>query len=85
MKTKTILATLALSSLALAQPAAGATRSFESLPDQGAQSTAAVERVGSIGAEDEAGRGAGRAWIIVLAAVLVALLIALSGGNKSPG
>ncbi len=85
MKKKTILATLAGSTMVIAQPVAAATRSSESIPERGVQSTAAAERIGSVDAESEAVRGAGKAWLIVLIALIIAALIAAATGSKSPG
>lgn len=84
MKTKSLLASLAVASLALAQPLAAATRSSDSLPSQGVQSTSAAERAGSIGTEAEAIRGQPILLIVLLFGVLAALL-AVSSGGKSPG
>ena len=83
MRTKTLLASLAVASLAAAQPLSAATRSFESLPDTGVRS---ADRVGSISAESEA-EEIGRSPVLVVGIVFIvvaALILALSG-NKSPG
>jgi hypothetical protein len=53
MKTKALLASLAVSSLVLAQPAAAATRSYESMPAAGVQASAAVDRTGAAIGENE--------------------------------
>jgi len=84
MKTKTLLASLAVVGLAFAQPVAAATRSYESLPAKGVQS-ADVERTGSVVAEAEATAG-NNLWLIFAGLALTVLLIAVaSGGSKSPG
>ena len=83
MRTKTLLASMAVASLAAAQPLSAATRSFESLPESGVQS---ADRVGSISGESET-EELGRSPFLVVALVFVvvaALILALSG-NKSPG
>lgn len=74
MKTKTLLAALAMSSLVLAQPAAAAARSA---PAQ--SGNVATERAGSVtsDAEEVAGR-MGSVWIILLVAAVVAALIVLT-------
>jgi hypothetical protein len=84
MKTKTILASMAVASLAMAQPVSAATRSVDSLPRTGVQSTAAAERVGSIGEEADELRGRPLLLILLIGGALAALILALSGG-KSPG
>ena len=76
MKTKTFLATVAVLGLAIAQPAAAATRSYESLPAKGVQS-ADVQRTSAAVAESEATSGENNLWMIFIAVV--------TGGNKSPG
>ncbi|MEO6386801.1 MAG: hypothetical protein ABIT16_06540 [Croceibacterium sp.] len=81
---KTLLATVAASGLALAQPAAAATRSYESLPQAGAQ-VAPADRIGTPVDEAEAnGRGL-PIWVILLIFAAVAAAIAASTGSKSPG
>ena len=84
MNKKTLLATLAVSALVLSQPAAAATRSFESVPAQGAKSAVAAERLGSITSESEevAGRNI---WLILVVFGIVAAIIAATTGSKSPG
>ena len=84
MKTKTLFASMALASLALAQPASAATRSSDSLPQRGVQATQSVERVGAIADEAEDLRGRRALVIILIAAVIAALILAATGG-KSPG
>jgi hypothetical protein len=84
MKTKTLLASMAVASLAFAQPVSAATRSSDSLPRSGVQSTAAAERIGSL--EDEAEDLTGRPLLLILLlfGTIAALVFALSG-SKSPG
>ena len=84
MKTKTLLASMALASLALAQPLSAATRSSDSLPQRGVQATQSVERVGSLADEAEDVRGRPAVIIIIIAAIIAALILATTGG-KSPG
>ena len=83
MRTKTLLASMAVASLAAAQPLSAATRSFESLPESGVRS---ADRVGSISGESEAEEIAGNPLLVVVIVFVVvgALILALSG-NKSPG
>ncbi len=83
MRTKTLLASMAVASLAVAQPLSAATRSSESLPDRGVQSSVSVDRVGSVTAETEELSRASL-LIILLFGGVAALILALSG-NKSPG
>ena len=85
MKTKTLFASVAVASLALAQPVGAATRSYESVPATGVQSTEAAERVGSIAGETESLRGSPIFLIVLLFGGLAAAILALSGGNNSPG
>jgi hypothetical protein len=84
MKTKTLLASMALASLALAQPVSAATRSSDSLPQRGVQATQSVERAGSLAGEAEDVRGSPLVVILIITAILAALLLATTGG-KSPG
>ena len=84
MRTKTLLASMAVASLAVAQPLAAATRSADSLPQSGVQSTAAADRTGSIHGEAEDVRGRPILAILLVAGLLAALIVALSG-SKSPG
>jgi hypothetical protein len=84
MKTNALLASLAVSSLVLAQPAAAATRSYESIPATGVQDPAAVERAGAAIGENEDVRGRG-IWLVFAALGLAALLVILLTGEKSPG
>ena len=83
MKTKTILASLAVSALAFAQPAAAATRSYESIPASGVKSSATA-RAGATVGEAESLRGAPVVPIVITFAVLAAIVLLLSGG-KSKG
>jgi len=83
MKTKTLLGALAVSSLVLAQPAAAATRSYESLPKAGASTPA--ERVASVTGQSEAAVGALPIWLIILVFGSFAAFIAAISDNKSPG
>jgi len=84
MRTKTLLASMAVASLAVAQPLSAATRSSESLPQKGVQSSVSADRVSSIAGESDDLRGRPLLLIILLAGGLAALIIALSG-DKSPG
>ena len=84
MKTKTLLASLAVASLAIAQPLSAATRSADSLPQRGAQSTAVADRAGSLAGESEELRG-NPVIPIVLIAIVVAAIILAAGGGKSKG
>ena len=68
------LATVAVASFALAQPAAAATRSYESLPQSGIQ-----ERGSATVADSEALHGAGNGLIILL--VFAAILAAMAAGG----
>jgi len=81
MKTKTLLASIAVASLALAQPISAATRSADSLPQRGAQS---AERVGSLTKDSEELGGSPVIAIVLVAALAAVLVIALSG-SKSKG
>ena len=84
MRTKTLLASMAVASLAVAQPLAAATRSVDSLPQSGVQSADASDRIGSISGEAEDVRGRPILAILLVAGVLAALILILSG-SKSPG
>ena len=84
MKTKTLLATVALASFALAQPVSAATRSSDSLPRAGAQPSISIERVDALTEESDALRGNPWLWIILIFGS-VAAFIALVSNNKSPG
>ena len=84
MKTTTLLASIAASSLVLAQPAAAATRSSESVPASGIFAVDG-QRVGAAVGESEEQRRRGL-WLIFATLGLAALLIILlDGGSKSPG
>ena len=85
MKIKTLLASAAVSGLVLAQPAAAATRSYESLPSTGAQATAAAQRVSSIASEAEELAGILPIWLIVPLIGSVAAFNAFVVDGKSPG
>ena len=85
MKMKTLLASLAVASLVAAQPVAAATRSSDSLPRTGMQSTVPAERVGALTSDSEQFVGSTPVWIIALIAALLAALVAASSGSKSPG
>ena len=80
MKTKTILASLAVSALALAQPAAAATRSYQSIPASGVTAPA---RAGADVGDAESVRGAPIVPIVITFAVLAALILLLSGGKSN--
>jgi len=84
MKTKTLLAALAVSGLALAQPAAAATRSFESLPKAGAPVDSAA-RVATVTGESETLVGGLPIWLIFLVFAAFTAAVAASTGDKSPG
>lgn len=84
MKSKTFLASLALASLAVAQPVSAATRSADSLPQAGALSASPADRAGSIIGESESINGSPIIWIFALFAIVGAITFAASG-SKSPG
>ena len=81
MKTKTLFASLAVASLAIAQPLSAATRSADSLPS--AQSMAG-DRAGSLVDESEEMRG-NKVIPIAIIALIVAAIILATGGGKSKG
>ena len=86
MKITTLVTSLAVASLAAAQPAAAATRSSDSIPANGVQTAAPADRAGSITADAEALRGKPLFMIIAVFGVLTLLLLLASGsGDKSPG
>lgn len=85
MKTKTLIASLAVASLAVSQPLAAATRSYESVPSQGVQAAAPADRAGSIGAEAEAMRGSPMIVILLVFGLLAALLAVSSGSGNNTG
>ena len=83
MKTKTLLASIAVASLAIAQPASAATRSADSLPQSRAGTASNVERVGSLTGESEE---LGNQFLIIFALfALIGVIILASSGGKSPG
>jgi hypothetical protein len=82
MKTKTLLASLAVASFAIAQPLSAATRSADSLPS--AQSTAVADRAGSLAGEAEELRGNPVVPIAIIALIVAAIILAI-GGGKSKG
>ena len=82
MKTKTLFASLAVASLAIAQPLSAATRSADSLP--GAKSTSAAARAGSIAGDAEELRGNPVLPLVAIAAIIAAIILA-AGGGKSKG
>jgi hypothetical protein len=81
---KKLVASLAVATLVVAQPLAAATRSSESLPSPGVQTTQAMERVGSITGESEAVRGK-PIIVIGLVFLVLAVILAAAGGSDSPG
>jgi hypothetical protein len=85
MRTKTLLASLAVASLAVAQPLSAATRSVDSLPQGAVQSNTTAERIGAYSDESEDLRGQPLLLILLLFGVVGGLILAVSGGNKSPG
>jgi hypothetical protein len=84
MKTKTLLASLAVAGLAIAQPLSAATRSADSLPQRSTQSMAVADRAGSLADESEEMRGK-RVIPIALIALILAAIILAAGGGKSKG
>ncbi len=82
MKTKSILASLAAAGVVLAQPAAAATRSYESVPAAG---LTVADRADSIGADSEALRGKSILPIVLVFAILAALLALAGSGSNGPG
>lgn len=84
MKTKTLLSSLALASLTVAQPVSAATRSSDSLPQAKAQPATSAERTGSIYGEAEE-IGGGPLLIAFLLFAVVGGVIAATSGSKSPG
>jgi hypothetical protein len=81
---KKLVASLAVATLVVAQPLAAATRSSESLPSHGVQTTQAAERAGSITGESDALKGS-PIIIIGLVFLVLAGLLALGGSSDSPG
>jgi hypothetical protein len=86
MKTKALLASLAVFSLAVAHPAAAATRSYETLPIVGVQASGHLERAGVAIDENEDVRGRRSIWLVFVALGLAALAVMLltNGENNSP-
>ena len=82
MKMKTLLASMALASLAVAQPVAAATRSADSLPESGLQATDRADRLGSITGEAEE---LSTAFAVVIVLALLGVLILAASGGKSAG
>ena len=83
MKTKTLFASLAVATLAIAQPLSAATRSADSLPQRSAQSAAVADRAGSIAGESEELRGSPVVPIVLIAIVIAAIILATSGGKST--
>lgn len=85
MKTKTLLAALAVSSLVLAQPAAAATRSYDSLPKSGVQATTtSPDRVGADVGETDDLNSTMTIFVIILLFAGVGGLIAATTGESPP-
>jgi hypothetical protein len=86
---KNTLVSLAAASFLLAQPAAAATRSYQSLPTTGIQQPVTADRAGSPVADAEAGHGSGNALIILLVFGGLLALFAAAGlfghGKDSTG
>ena len=86
MKTKMLISALAASSMALAQPALAATRSADSLPANGVQTTPSADRMGSITGETDAScRKRTPILLIILLFGSIAAFVALITGHKSNG
>ncbi len=83
MNTKSLLASMAVASLAVAQPVAAATRSADSLPQSGVQSMAPADRVGSITGEAE--ELSTELAIAVAIFVIIVIIWGIAGNNKSNG
>lgn len=81
---KKLVASLAVATLVVAQPLAAATRSSDSLPSHGVQTTQAAERADSIPGQSEA-LGGSPIFIIVGVFALLALLALAGGSSDSPG
>ncbi|MEO6151702.1 MAG: hypothetical protein ABIT09_11745 [Croceibacterium sp.] len=83
---KTTVASLAVASFLVAQPAAAATRSYQSLPHTGIQKSLGNDRAGAaIGdAENLRGRGGAVIGVLLIFAALLALFAAagLFGNGK---
>jgi hypothetical protein len=85
---KNVLATVAVASFALAQPAAAATRSYQSLPQSGIQQPVAAERSAAAVADSEAFRGGlgnGLVIILIFGALLAAFAAAGAFGHGKDG
>ena len=83
MNTKSLLASMAVASLVVAQPVAAATRSADSLPERGVQTMAPADRIGSITGEAE---GLDEEIAIGIAIFLIIVIIwGIAGNNKSKG
>ena len=80
MKSKTFLASLALASLAVAQPVSAATRSADSLPQAGALPATSADRMGSIVGESEE-LGSPIIWIVALFAIIGVIILATTSGD----
>lgn len=80
MKTKTLFASLAVASLAVAQPVAAATRSAVSLPQAGAQPIATADRAGSIVGEAEE-LGNPILWVVVLFAIVGVIILGTTSSD----
>lgn len=85
MKTKTLLASIAVAGLAFAQPLSAATRSADSLPRTSVQTTDTADRTGSLTGEAEDLQGKPFLLLILLFGGLAALLLALGGNSDSNG
>ena len=83
MKMKSLLASMAVASLAIAQPVAAATRSADSLPQRGVQSLAPADRIGSITGEAEAVGNEVAIGIVIF--LLIVIIWGVAGNNKSRG
>jgi hypothetical protein len=81
---KKLVASLAVATLVIAQPLAAATRSSDSIPSHGVQTTQAVERAGAITGESE-DLGGSPFVVIGLVFLVLALALALGGTSDSPG
>ena len=84
MKTKTLFASLAVATLAIAQPLSAATRTADSLPQRSALSAAVAARAGSFAGDSEELRCSPVVPIVLIAIVIAAIILATSGG-KSKG
>ena len=83
MKTKSLLASLAVASLALAQPVSAATRSADSLPVNGLRVAAPVTNANY--QDDDNDDGGSTAVILgVVLVVLIGIAAISGGGSDSP-